>query len=140
MTRIDRRGSRILDGVETAVAAARVAMSSATRSAFRRGLAQMSPPPPPDFPSALASSSPPAHTGRPDPLPSPLPLSAARARSNRGPRRTPSRGLRTARTHPKQPSTMQRPTPLRAAPLSADACGPDGLRPAHPHQHKEERC
>ena len=47
MTRIDRRGSRILDGVETAVAAARVAMSSATRSAFRRGLAQMFPPPPP---------------------------------------------------------------------------------------------
>ncbi len=50
MTRTDRRGSRILDGVETAVAAARVAMSSATRSAFRRGLAQMfTPPPPPIF-------------------------------------------------------------------------------------------
>ena len=29
-------------------------------------------PPPPDFPSALAPSPPPAHTGRPDPLPSPL--------------------------------------------------------------------
>ena len=40
----------ILDGVETAVAAARIAVSSASRSAFRRKLAQRSPPPPPpDF-------------------------------------------------------------------------------------------
>ena len=31
---------------------------------------------PPDFPSALASSPHPAHTGRPNPIPSPLPLSA----------------------------------------------------------------
>ena len=51
MTRTDRRGSPILKGVETAVAAARVAVSSATRSAFRRGLAQTftPPPPPPGF-------------------------------------------------------------------------------------------
>ena len=69
---------RLADRVETAVAAARVAVSSATRSAFPRGLAQMftPPPPPPDFPSALAPSSPPAHAGRPDSPPSPLPLSA----------------------------------------------------------------
>ena len=31
---------------------------------------------PPDFPSALAPSSPPAHAGRPGPISSPLPLSA----------------------------------------------------------------
>ena len=37
MTRNGRRGITILDGVETAVAAARVAVSSATRSAFRHG-------------------------------------------------------------------------------------------------------
>ncbi len=68
---------RPIDGMDTAVAAARVAISSVVRSAFRRGLAQMfTPPPPPDFPSALAPSSPPAHAGRPDSLPSPLPLSA----------------------------------------------------------------
>ena len=40
----DRRGIPIRDGVETAVAAARVAVSSASRSAFRRKLAQKSPP------------------------------------------------------------------------------------------------
>ena len=45
MTRTDRRGSPILDGVETAVAAARGAVSSATRSAFHRGLAQTFTPP-----------------------------------------------------------------------------------------------
>ena len=39
----------ILDGVKTAVAAARVGVSSASRSAFRRKLAQKFPPPPPDF-------------------------------------------------------------------------------------------
>ena len=49
MTRTDRRGSPILDGVETAVAAARGAVSTATRSAFHRGLAQTFTPPPPDF-------------------------------------------------------------------------------------------
>ena len=77
MTRTGRRGIPILDGAEAAVAVARVAVSSATRSAFRRGLAQMfTPPPPPDFPSALAPSSPPAHTSRPGPDPSPLFLSA----------------------------------------------------------------
>ena len=67
-----------IDGVETAVAAARVAVVSAAPSAFRRGLAQTftPPPPPPDFPSALAPEPHPAHTGRPDSLPSPLPLSA----------------------------------------------------------------
>ena len=64
---------RPIDRVETAVAEARVEVSFAARSGFHRGLAQMSPP---DFPSALAPSSPPAHTGRPDSLPSPLPLSA----------------------------------------------------------------
>ena len=67
---------RPIDGVETAVAAARVAVVSAAPSAFHRGLAQTSPPPPPDFPSALAPEPPPAHAGRPDSLPSPLPLSA----------------------------------------------------------------
>ena len=35
MTRTDRRGNPILDGVETAVAAARVAVSSALEAAFR---------------------------------------------------------------------------------------------------------
>ena len=34
---------------------------------------------------------------------------------------------------------MQRPTPVPAAPLSADACGLDGLRPTPPHRHKEEQ-
>ena len=68
---------KLSDRGDTAVATARVAVSSATRSGFRRGLAQMfTPPPPPDFPSALAPEPPPAHTGRPDSLPSPLPLSA----------------------------------------------------------------
>ena len=49
MTRTDGWGGLVLDGVETAVAAARVSVSSATRSAFDRGLAQtsLSPPPPP---------------------------------------------------------------------------------------------
>ena len=42
MTRTNRRGNPILDGVETVVAAARVAVSSATRSAFHRGLAPTS--------------------------------------------------------------------------------------------------
>ena len=55
MTRTDTRGGPILDGVETAVAAARVAASSATRSAFHRGLAQTPPPPPGLF---LASPAP----------------------------------------------------------------------------------
>ena len=36
----------------------------------------------------------------------------------------------------RQPSTMQRHTP--SAPLSADACGADGLHPIPPHKHKEE--
>ena len=40
MTGAGRRGIPILDGAETAVAAASVAVSSASRSAFRRGLAQ----------------------------------------------------------------------------------------------------
>ena len=40
-----RRGVPILDGVETAVAAARVAVSSASRSAFHCGLAQTFTPP-----------------------------------------------------------------------------------------------
>ena len=43
MTRTGGRGIRILDGAETAVAAARVAVISATRSAFHRGLAQTAP-------------------------------------------------------------------------------------------------
>ena len=43
MTRTDRRGIPILDGVETAVAAARVAVSSATRSAFHRSASPKSP-------------------------------------------------------------------------------------------------
>ena len=43
MTRTGGRGIRILDGAETAVAAARVAVISATRSAFHRGLAQTVP-------------------------------------------------------------------------------------------------
>ena len=68
MTRTGRRGFPILDGVKTAVAAACVDVRPATRSAFRRGLAQT----PPDFPSALAPQPHPAHTGRPDSLPSPL--------------------------------------------------------------------
>ena len=49
MTRTGGRGNPILDGAEAAVAAARVAVISATRSAFHRGLAQTAP----DFPSAL---------------------------------------------------------------------------------------
>ena len=46
---------RPIDGMETAVAAARVDVRPAARSGFRRGLAQMFTPPPPDFPSALAT-------------------------------------------------------------------------------------
>ena len=46
MTRIGRRGNPILGGAETAVAAARAAVSSAARSASRRGLAQTFTPPP----------------------------------------------------------------------------------------------
>ena len=45
MTGAGRRGIPILDGAETAVAAARVAVRSASRSAFRRGLAQTFTPP-----------------------------------------------------------------------------------------------
>ena len=37
---------RPMDGVETAIAAARAAVRSAARSAFRRGLAQKFTPPP----------------------------------------------------------------------------------------------
>ncbi len=49
MTRTGRRGISILDGAQTAVAAARVAVVSATRPDFR--LARMfTPPPPPIFP------------------------------------------------------------------------------------------
>ena len=40
MIRTDRRGIPVLDGAQTAVAAARVDVRPATRSAFRRGLAQ----------------------------------------------------------------------------------------------------
>ena len=76
MTLTGRRGIPILDGAQAAVAAARADVVFATRSAIRRGLAQMYPPPLPDFPSPLAHKPHPAHTGRPDPLPSPLPLSA----------------------------------------------------------------
>ena len=54
MTDADRRGSPILGGVETAVAAARGAASSATRSAFHRGLAQTFTPPPPRRMSSLS--------------------------------------------------------------------------------------
>ena len=54
MTSAGRRGIPILDGAQTAVAAARVDVRPAPRSAFRRGLAQTFPPPPPDFPSRLA--------------------------------------------------------------------------------------
>ena len=43
MTGTGGRGIRILDGAETAVAAARVAVSSAAGSGFRRGLAQTAP-------------------------------------------------------------------------------------------------
>ncbi len=43
MTRTSTRGIPILDGVETAVAAARVAVRSAARFAFHRGLAQTPP-------------------------------------------------------------------------------------------------
>ena len=124
---------RPIDGVETAVAAARVAVVSAAPSAFRRGLAQtFTPPPPPDFPSALAPEPHPAHADRPDSLPSPLPLSA-RPKQPESSKDALRRASHVPALTPKQPSTMQRPTPLRAAPLSADACGPDGLRPAHPH-------
>ena len=48
-TGADRRGIPIRDGVETAVAAARVAVSSVSRSAFRRASTEVPPPPPPDF-------------------------------------------------------------------------------------------
>ena len=47
MTRTDRRGSPVLDGVKIAVAPARGAVSSPTRSAHHGGLAQTPPPPPP---------------------------------------------------------------------------------------------
>ena len=65
MTRTDGRGGPVLDGVETAVAAARVSVSSATRSAFDRGLAQTSPPPPPDF---RRSASPKSSSGNVSPF------------------------------------------------------------------------
>ena len=44
---IDLGFDKLSDRVDTAVAAARVAVRPATRSAFRRGLAQTFPPPPP---------------------------------------------------------------------------------------------
>ena len=134
MTSTGRRGTPILDGAETAVAAARVAVSSATRSAFRRGLAQLftPPPPPPDFHSALAPSSPPAHTGRPGPLPSPLPLSARL--------KQPETSKSASRVLASPAFNHATPYPVRATPLSADACGPDRLRPTPQHQHKEEPC
>ena len=44
MTRTDRRGSPVLDGVKIAVAPARGAVSSPTRSAHHGGLAQTPPP------------------------------------------------------------------------------------------------
>ena len=47
MTGSDRRGIPVLDVVETAVSAARDAVSSGTRSAFYRVLAQTFTPPPP---------------------------------------------------------------------------------------------
>ena len=40
MTRTGKRRIPVIGAAETAVAAARVAVSSTTRSAFRRGLAQ----------------------------------------------------------------------------------------------------
>ena len=53
MTSTGRRGIPVLDGVATEVAAAHVAVSSATRSALRRGLAQTFPPPPPPPPPPI---------------------------------------------------------------------------------------
>ena len=70
----DRRGIPIPDGVKTAVAAARVGVSSASRSAFRRKLAQKFTPPPIFKPAVRGSRS--ADRGR---RAFPLPLHPERA-------------------------------------------------------------
>ena len=78
MTSTGRRGITILDGAETAVAAACAAVSSATRSGFRRGLAQT--PPRLSLRSSARAKSGSYRQARPS-LPSPLPLSAPPAPS-----------------------------------------------------------
>ena len=130
MTGANQRRLPILGGIEAAVAPAHVAVSSPTRPRLPPRPSTELTPPPPDFRSALAISLPPAHTGRPGPNLSPLPLSARVAFSvleGRPPRRFPRPRVRRL-----QPCTVP------SAPLSADACRPDGLRPIPPHKHKEK--
>ena len=134
-TRSGRRGTPILDGAETAVAAARAEVRTAAPSALHRALTQMFTPSP-DFPSPLAHKPHPAHTGRPDSLPSPLPLSA-RPQPSEPSKDAPPGASRVLASPAFNHAT---PYPARATPPSADACGPDGRRPAHPHRHKEEPC
>ena len=114
-----------MDGVETAVAAARVDVRPATWSVFHRGPAH-------DFPSTLGPSSPPVHTGAPGTLPSPLSLSARPEAF----RVIEGCSLVASRSLASYPFNHGRTAP--SAPLSADACAPDGLRPIPLHKRKEK--
>ena len=91
---------RPIDGVATAAApAACVAVTPPAFEAVHRRPASTDVLPPPDF--SLCS--------RPSPFP-----------GSQSPRTTLCGGLRTSGPHAEQPSTMQRPVAVRAAPLSAD--------------------
>ena len=113
---------RPIDGVETAAApAACVAVTPPAFEAVHRRPASTDVLPPPDF--SLCS--------RPSPFP-----------GSQSPRTTLCGGLRTSGPHAEQPSTMQRPAAVRAAPLSADASDgqPVGSprRPEPPNKDREE--
>ena len=113
---------RPIDGVETAAApAACVAVTPPAFEAVHRRPASTDVLPPPDF--SLCS--------RPSPFP-----------GSQSPRTTLCGGLRTSGPHAEQPSTMQRPAAVRAAPLSADASDgqPPGSprRPEPPNKDREE--
>ena len=113
---------RPIDGVATAAApAACVAVTPPAFEAVHRRPASTDVLPPPDF--SLCS--------RPSPFP-----------GSQSPRTTLCGGLRTSGPHAEQPSTMQRPVAVRAAPLSADASDGQPLgsprRPEPPNKDREE--
>ena len=111
---------RLVDGTATATAPAALAADATTalEAAFHRGLAQMFTPPPPDFPSALAPSLPPAHTGRPGLNPSPSIFAPLRARK-------PSASSRDA---------FRRPSHVPHSPGSFHPC--NALRRRPPRRHR----
>ena len=129
---------RPTDGIATATAPAALAAAATTalEAAFRCGIEQtFTPPPPPDFPSALAPSPPPAHTGRPGRDPSPVLSEYAPEAFSVLEGRLAAGFARPALTRNSlQPCNATRPSAPQA---SADS-GADGLRPIPPHKHKEE--